>query len=200
MVRQLRQRGVFQKHTDEGSTPSYPTMVWCANQAERCGLKPHGCRFESDPNYLMINLTCKYLLMIEPQSTMPVEPINDRLTEIAEEVFETVTRGNQYRGSHECICGERSGSWDLILPNGVITNSLMVHYIRDHHHEVPETETHKLREFSHNFRHDNRSVVLQLGTGTAQRLVAALYGQEMDAKDMLWMRRELEDQLRKQIK
>ncbi len=123
----------------------------------------------------MINLTSKYLLMIEPQSDATA-PVEDRLSEKADEALASTFKGVSFRGFHHCICGERSGSSDLILPNGVITNSLMAHYVRYHRDEVPDTEINKLRELLC----QRRDIILQLSRRMVLRMVEALDGKEVD--------------------
>jgi hypothetical protein len=93
----------------------------------------------------MVNLNDDWLLMIEP--TKPIEdPIDDELSDIAKAVYKSTVDSNiAYRGVHSCICGKWSDNVDHILPDGTKTNSLMVHYIREHRSEVPESEIVKLR-------------------------------------------------------
>jgi len=93
----------------------------------------------------MIDLSDKYLLMVEP--TRPAtEPIRDELTALAEKVY-AASRDSDVRckGFHLCACGECSDNADHILPGGVITNSLMVHYVQCHRDEIPLAELGKLR-------------------------------------------------------
>lgn len=42
-----------------------------------------------------------------------------------------------FLGIHVCICGARSRNYDFFLPNGMLTNSLCVHYLACHRAEVP---------------------------------------------------------------
>ena len=93
----------------------------------------------------MITLDDKYLLMIEPQNPA-TDPLNDVLTEVARRVFATCKPGNgRWRGWHTCVCGARSDNKDWFLPDGTMTNSLMVHYVECHRDEVPDSELEKLR-------------------------------------------------------
>lgn len=93
----------------------------------------------------MIDLSDKYLLMIEPTRERSGKVVDDGLTELAETVFAKAKSNNvRYRGWHTCVCGETSDNNDWILPSGKTTNSLMVHYIRDHRDEVPQSEIDKL--------------------------------------------------------
>lgn len=92
----------------------------------------------------MILLDDKHLLMIEPHYDK--EPyILDDLTQKAELVYmRAKTPQYGYRGFHQCACGATSDNLDHILPDGTITNSLMVHYIAEHRAEVPQSEIDKL--------------------------------------------------------
>lgn len=91
-----------------------------------------------------------YLMMIEPTSPF-VKPISDDLTKKAHDLLMITVPGTHYKGWHDCICGARSGSCDLVLPDGTITNSLLVHYVECHRAEIPRSELAKLliahREF-----------------------------------------------------
>ena len=40
-------------------------------------------------------------------------------------------------GVHQCVCGEKSSSFDVLLPNGYITNTLAEHYLLWHRDEIP---------------------------------------------------------------
>ena len=92
----------------------------------------------------MIDLSDRYLLMIEPQKP-ETAPVIDELTALAIAVFDTArSDGTRYRGVHRCVCGATSDNTNWILPSGHITNSLMVHYVARHRDEVPESEIEKL--------------------------------------------------------
>ena len=85
------------------------------------------------------------LLMIEPKLP-PGQPVDDPLTTLAELVFACAdpgSVGSRWRGTHRCVCGVRSdnGDWHV---GGLLTNSLMVHYMRDHRSEVPANEIAKI--------------------------------------------------------
>lgn len=93
----------------------------------------------------VISLNPTNLLFIEPKNE-PTTPINDELTKIVEEEFANAKdHGPRWRGFHDCICGQMSSNHNYELPCGLITNSLCVHYIRDHREEVPESELEKIR-------------------------------------------------------
>lgn len=48
--------------------------------------------------------------------------------------------GPVYKGVHVCSCGAESGSQDIELPACSITNSLAVHYLAYHRHEIGKDE------------------------------------------------------------
>ncbi len=47
-------------------------------------------------------------------------------------------------GFHACICGAHSTSVDYLLPGGIVTNYLCVHYLAWHRSEVPQAEIDKI--------------------------------------------------------
>lgn len=95
----------------------------------------------------MIKTDDKHLLMIEPKGCR-TEPIEDRLTDLARTVYGMTRKSSiRYKGWHMCVCGEWSDNVDHILPDGVVTNSLMIHYIECHREEVPESEIEKLTKY-----------------------------------------------------
>jgi hypothetical protein len=54
--------------------------------------------------------------------------------------------GDGWRGFHLCVCGAVSSSHDFLLSNGLVTNSLCVHYLARHRDEVPESELAKVMQ------------------------------------------------------
>lgn len=93
----------------------------------------------------MIRLDNDHLLMIEPK-LLETDPIDDELTTLAKKVFITAKTTTSWRGSHGCICGVRSDCFTWVLPSGLVTNSLMVHYIESHRSEIPLDELRKLND------------------------------------------------------
>jgi hypothetical protein len=98
----------------------------------------------------MIKNEKKYLLFIEPQSKKMEEDIDDELTVFAQHLKETMTSNHdQTKGFHSCRCGKaHSGSVTYsvsVAGEKMITNSLLVHYVKNHRSEVPEEELNKLR-------------------------------------------------------
>lgn len=95
----------------------------------------------------MIILDETHLMMIEPN--MPAtDPIRDDLTDLARIVFSKASQSRtRYKGVHTCICRINSDNADWILPDEVITNSLLVHYVECHRSEIPESELEKLRRY-----------------------------------------------------
>jgi len=93
----------------------------------------------------MIDLSDEFLMMIEPQEAAE-EPIEDRITEMARTVGRAaVASDHVYKGHHTCMCGATSDNRDWVLPGGVVTNSLMIHYVECHRREVPTAELLKLQ-------------------------------------------------------
>lgn len=94
------------------------------------------------------------LLYIEPQQPEDPIPIIDGLTRRMAAALSHSTAGrksgNQFavgdrvRGWHTCACGATSSNQDYLLSNGMITNSLCVHYLAMHRSEVPIAELRKV--------------------------------------------------------
>src|SRR5262245_32436815 len=80
------------------------------------------------------------LLFIEPPQPSSTFPLIDPLTRKLCAALRKATWKGGYRGRHECICGALSSTTDHYLPNGVLTNSLCVHYLAHHRSEVPPGE------------------------------------------------------------
>ncbi len=80
----------------------------------------------------------KAFLMIEPQLPPAGEPIIDKLTRSVTALYRTssLDRHGGYRGFHVCSCGACSDNRDHYLPGHVLTNSLCVHYVAFHRHEL----------------------------------------------------------------
>jgi len=94
------------------------------------------------------------LLYIEPQGKKEPVPVVDGLTRrmaaaLNKAIAGTKSRGHfevdgRFRGWHTCACGAMSSNQDYLLSNGMITNSLCVHYLAMHRGEVPEAELRKV--------------------------------------------------------
>lgn len=103
----------------------------------------------------------KFLLYIEPtHDQRSADPVNDEYTQILrlamsearkgtanysdvgkEEVF---SEGHGYRGWHTCSDGTFSDNHDYQLPNGLITNSLCIHYLTWYRSAVSHHDWEKL--------------------------------------------------------
>lgn len=82
----------------------------------------------------------------------PMFEVNDEITQGMQEIFNAhknstgVMYGDvwrfdvSYRGHHTCICGRQSTNSDFLILNKYITNSLCVHYLRDHRDECSEKD------------------------------------------------------------
>jgi hypothetical protein len=99
----------------------------------------------------------RVLLYIEPQQQSLAEPIIDELTwKMAAALNHCVATGtyqpgqfcknNRFRGWHTCSCGACSDNVDYLLPGGEVTNSLAVHYLAYHRHEVPLQQLERVRK------------------------------------------------------
>src|SRR4051812_37179504 len=88
------------------------------------------------------------LLYIEPRQHISDEPVLDELTGKITAAFNAASdTGEQWRGTHPCVCGACSDNTDYILPSGHQTNSLAVHYVALHRVEVPEDQLEIISAF-----------------------------------------------------
>ncbi len=111
----------------------------------------------------MIDTSDKYLLMIEfNEWSRPSEPIEDELTEKIKYIYERTVMPEperRYRGYHSVKLtddtdGEHviqrsvmSDNADHYLPNGVITHSMCVYYVRCFRKHIPESEIKKIHKY-----------------------------------------------------
>jgi len=98
------------------------------------------------------------LLFIEPRNEKKLnrsnltkykwfkQVLNDGQCGIYNDTSNTFKHDSFYLGLHTCKCGETSASYDILLPNKMITNSLAYHYLVYHSDEVPEIELFKLTQ------------------------------------------------------
>ena len=54
--------------------------------------------------------------------------------------------GSRYKGVHTNCDGIQSSNYDLLLPNGMVTNSLCIHYMRFYRLAIPTSDWDKLTE------------------------------------------------------
>lgn len=95
----------------------------------------------------MIATDDRHLMMIEPKDDSCVV-LDDELTQNAVKAFSKAIQSvKRYRGFHTCVCGRTSDNGDWIMPDGRITNSLLVHYVAYHRGEVPQEEIDKMMEY-----------------------------------------------------
>ena len=95
----------------------------------------------------MTDQTNGWLMMLSPGTISIVAPVEDRFTELAEKAFAEADPGTKrWRGYHRCVCGKTSDNKDWSV-RGMETNSLLVHYVRDHRDAVPQSELDKLLQF-----------------------------------------------------
>jgi len=95
----------------------------------------------------MIDLSEKCFMMIEPVSSKKEIEINDKISNLVEEIMKNTKIVGRTKGWHTCNCGERSGSTilEIKINNKIyITNSLALHYVKYHRSEIPQAEIDKL--------------------------------------------------------
>ena len=110
-----------------------------ANVAEHFGVKRGFNAME--------NLSDKYLLMIEPdlKGKASLLPLLDDITRKTIYLYSlTKPSEDSYRGFHATQDGQISDNKDHIFPNGIITHSLCVHYIKYYRPYVPQSEIDKI--------------------------------------------------------
>jgi hypothetical protein len=89
----------------------------------------------------------EHVLFIEPEEPASKVPVQDALSAKMRALMAQARRSDYvYFGFHQCICGAKSDTSDWILHTGQKTNSLAVHYLEFHRHEVPERELEKIRK------------------------------------------------------
>lgn len=102
-------------------------------------------------------LNTKYtLLFIEPKLAPTTDPVIDEYTLKLAYQLKNVTHTGSVTpnggfianvstlGVHTCSCGMRSASFDFLLPCGLATNKLALHYLMYHRAEVPTEDLEKI--------------------------------------------------------
>ena len=92
----------------------------------------------------------KHLMFIEPTSKKMEHDIHDDLTDFAQYLQESMKPNNDNtKGWHTCSCKKASSESHtfsvLISGKNVKTNSLLLHYVKNHRSEIPENELNKLK-------------------------------------------------------
>lgn len=88
--------------------------------------------------------------MIEPVGAPTAVALQDDISGKVERLLAACAIppwGLRYKGFHTCICGAISTNYDMVLPDGRLTNSLALHYVQFHRAEVPENELVKIRAY-----------------------------------------------------
>lgn len=87
------------------------------------------------------------LLYIEPATKAEDTPVIDELTRKMTAAFRSAEPFPYgFAGVHDCICGALSCAHDYVLPNGLITNSLCIHYLAFHRGAIPLEEIRKVQD------------------------------------------------------
>lgn len=89
------------------------------------------------------------ILMIEPENPPSREPVIDELTRIMATALRNAKAGDKaWRGFHTCSCGAHSSNRDHFVTTTdgrrLKTNSLAVHYLAYHRHDVPKEDLAKV--------------------------------------------------------
>ena len=94
----------------------------------------------------MIDTSDNHLMMIEPVGPAQAM-IHDELTALAMKAMLLAKPDptTWCKGFHTCACGRHSDNRLWLFPNGVETNSLLLHYVAEHRDEVPDSELDKLK-------------------------------------------------------
>jgi hypothetical protein len=85
------------------------------------------------------------LLYLNPKHRKRRAPIIDRLTRKITAAYRQAESWLTHVGEHYCSCGAVSSNWDMVLPNGLITNSLCIHYVALHRRELSVRELQLVR-------------------------------------------------------
>lgn len=89
------------------------------------------------------------LLFIEPSDRPSAKPVIDELTCKMAAALREAERINPTRGWHTCYCRATSDNCEHLLPNGLITNSLSVHYLAHHRNEISREELGKVAQLEY---------------------------------------------------
>jgi len=96
------------------------------------------------------------MFYIEPRNPPSEEPIIDGLTmKMVAALRKATLPHRQSLGFHTCVCGAKSDSTDFILPNGLRTNSLCVHYLAYHRAEIEDGELWAVDGLADGFEYPN---------------------------------------------
>lgn len=125
--------------------------------------KPSLCDFASDyqnRTYYTLGMHTQmpnFLLFVEPSNDRAETPVIDDLTRKMAAAFliaksgtimggtpDDFREGARWHGVQQCACGRCSSAVDYLLPSGLMTNSLCVHYLAWHRSEIPQSELDKV--------------------------------------------------------
>lgn len=89
-----------------------------------------------------------HVLYVEPEGPPADAPVWDDLCErVALIMAEAIPADYRLRGTHTCTgkgCRARSGNTDYVFRSRAVLNSLALHYLVLHRHEIPEEELAKV--------------------------------------------------------
>ncbi|MDJ0974950.1 MAG: hypothetical protein QNJ98_10860 [Planctomycetota bacterium] len=111
------------------------------------------------------------LLFIEPWTRARAKPVIDELTRKMAGALRAAERTPYESMGYEiCACGAASLSHDLILPSGVVTNSLCVHYLAHHRTSIPEDQLTKVATLTCGEAEPNREELQGAPYGRMRRI------------------------------
>lgn len=118
----------------------------------------------------------KFLLYIEPELKIKAAiPMEDEYTmilrtamaegklgisnydELGGDVEVNFRENDRWKGCHYTEDGMQSSNYDILLPNGMVTHSLAVHYLLWFRESIPASDWNKLKDLQ---RHYGRSIHL----------------------------------------
>lgn len=93
----------------------------------------------------------KGILMVEPSGSTSSSPLIDEVTRKMTAAWrKRLDSQHGYRGFHMCRCGASSDSRDHWVGEGegLLTNSLAIHYLAFHRSDISESELSKVRRLN----------------------------------------------------
>jgi len=110
----------------------------------------------------------KYILYINPKKSEKLsEPIVDDLTILMNKAISESKKGimrddgrafnigESFKEVHISDDGEVSTNYDLLLKNGMVTNSLAIHYLKWYRNSIPDVDFNKLLLLRHFYNNND---------------------------------------------
>ncbi len=94
--------------------------------------------------------TSNGIMMVEPSALSVVTALIDELTRKMTAAWRQRRDSEDgYRGFHTCACGALSDNKDHWVGDGLLTNSLCIHYLAFHRDDIPQEELDKVRALTY---------------------------------------------------